>query len=83
MLENEGVAELLPLLAGPAFGNLKNLSICTTRMTEASAEAFENFLGVQFPEGRRLVLEMKVLNIRNIYMKSLNVNPLEQFKKKI
>ena len=81
MLEDEGVAELLPLLAGPAFGNLKNLSICTTRLTEASATAFVDFLSVQFPEGRRLVLEMKVLNIRNIFMKSLQANPMEQFKK--
>ena len=81
MLLDEGVIELLPLLACPAFGNLKYLGINSTRLTENCAEAFTEFLGSQFPEHRRLTIEMKILNIRNIVLKSSKINPLEQFKR--
>jgi hypothetical protein len=36
MLCDDGIAELLPLLAGPAFGNFKFLNINATRLTQAS-----------------------------------------------
>ena len=87
MLLDEGLAELLPLLAGPAFGNLKFLHINTTRLTEACASALTEFLASQFPEGRRLLIEMRMLNIRNIAMRSKvdgkKVNPMEKFKREV
>ena len=44
MLLDVGINELLPLLAGPAFGNLKFLSITATRLTAESTPAFIEFL---------------------------------------
>ena len=60
MLLDDGVAELLPLLAGPAFGNLNFLSIQACRLTETSAPAIEEFLTSQFPVGRKLVIELRL-----------------------
>ena len=73
---------MLPIIAGPAFGRLCHLNLTATRLTEASTEAFTKFLGEQFPEGRRLVIELRMLNIRKMDFKS-KVDPSKEFRKKL
>ena len=79
MLLDEGITELLPLLAGPAFGNFKNLNVTATKLTQESLSAFTEFLSEQFPIGRRLVIEMRMLNIRKSERGSKE-NPLKTFQ---
>ena len=79
---DEGITELLPVLASPAFANFNHLNVTATRMTQLCAQPFIEFMSTQFPEGKRLVIELRLNNIRKTDYKS-KVDPVKEFRKSL
>lgn len=78
-LADDGLAEMLPLLASPAFGRFKSLSIVATKLTPACTGPFVQFIGEQFPDNRRLFIDLRLQNIRKIDRKS-EIDPVKEFR---
>jgi hypothetical protein len=78
-LKDDGVAELLPLLAAN-FPLLSNLNVSACKMTHESQPAFCDFLSSQFPEGRKLTLELRLQNIKKVKIAGASQDVFTLFK---
>ncbi len=58
-LKDAGIADLLPLIVSD-FKHLETLIVSANRLTEFSELTFCKFLDSQFPEGRRLTIELRL-----------------------
>ena len=79
LLADDGLAEMLPLLASPAFGNFRSLNIVANKLTIASTAPFVQFISEQFPDNRRIFIDLRLQNIRKTDRKS-KVDPVKDFR---
>jgi Leucine-rich repeat (LRR) protein len=77
-LRDSGLAEMLPCIS--EFKSLEQLTISANRLTENSQGAFCDFLH-GFPESRRLVLTLKLQDIRKVRKPGATEDTFTAFKK--
>ncbi len=81
MLQDEGLAEFLPYMAGPAFSNIKALNLVATKLTVASEHALTLFLSEQFPTNRRLSIDLRLIQYPRLGKGSKQASRSDEFAK--